>query len=1048
MSREDKELVLGKPAHSVDHKNKIILDYLLSSVNSDARGYLEVDILGHKFLGLLDSGANSTIISGNCFSILERLGIHSNKSSQPICLLANGSKAEILGTVSLPIKLQDKVGVIDAYIMPTLQPSILLGIDFWRIMGILPNFKTMEWHFADSPKVELFSVSDQGELHSDQLKSLNEVVSKYLGSDNGKLGCTKLVQHVIRTTSAPIKQRSYRMNPIMQKYIDAELKNMLEAGIIEPSNSPWSSPVLLVPKKDGSFRFCVDFRKLNQVSLRDSYPLPYMSAILESLRDARFLSSIDIKSAYWQIELEENSKQYTAFSIPGRGLFHFKRMPYGLHNGPATWQRFVDKVLGPELEPYCFVYLDDVIIATPDFDTHLKTLREVLERLTNAGLTLNKEKCQLCLPELRYLGYIVNRQGLSVDPEKVNAILRIKAPATVKQVRSLLGLIGWYRRFIPNFAELVAPLSSLLKKNRRFEWTEECSKSFEAVRNLLVSAPILSCPNFDKPFMVQTDASAYGLGAVLSQKCEDGDRVISYLSRALTRQEQNYSTTERECLAVIWAVEKLRPYLEGQKFTVVTDHHSLVWLQNLKDPVGRLARWALRLQSYDYEIIHRKGKEHIVPDFLSRTIPEVNEAVVQQENNNSVVNDPWYTKMLSLVEKYPLRYPAFRICNGRLFKHIRDTHTNFDVKENIWKEVLPKDKRLQQMRQAHDNPTSGHCGVFKTFRRLSEFYFWPKMKSDVVNYVKRCQVCARYKPQQNKPGGEMSTRPFAKSPWHVVCMDIVGPLPRSHGYAYILVISCCFSKFPLIFPMREATGKIIARLVEENLFLLFGVPAAIITDNGSQFRGGEFRKLCEGYNVELWFTALYHPQANPAERTNRVLKTMLASYVKDNHKSWSVYLHKVACAMRTAVHEVTNCTPYFINFGREHIISGKLHEQISENKTHCVDDFIGHRSKAFQTLYQEIRERIRKAHLRSKQRYDLRQRPTNFQVNDLVYVKNHVLSDASRNISAKLSPKYQGPFKIKRKVSYLTYELDDNGKVKGIYHVQDLKPATCENLVE
>lgn len=374
LSRGDNELALHNTTHSVDQKNKIILDYLLSLVNSDGRGYLEVDILGKKFLGLL---ANRTIINKNCFDILERLGIHYNKFYRTGCFLANGSKTEIVGIVSLPIKLQGKVGVVDAYVMSDLQSQILLGIDFWRIIGIIPNFRAMEWHFSDPQNVELYSVLDQEQLNSVQLKALNDVLDKYLrNSDGKKIGCTKLVQHVIRTSSQPIRQRSYRMNPIMQKHIDTELK-----GIIEPSESPWSSPVLLIPKKDGSFRFCVDFRKLNQVSLRDSYPLPYMSAILENLRDAHYLSSIDIKSAYWQIELEGNSKQYTAFNIPGRGLFQFPRMSYGLHNGPATSQRFVDKVLGPELEPYCFVYLDDVITATPDYDTHLKILNNVLERL-------------------------------------------------------------------------------------------------------------------------------------------------------------------------------------------------------------------------------------------------------------------------------------------------------------------------------------------------------------------------------------------------------------------------------------------------------------------------------------------------------------------------------------------------------------------------------------------------------------------------------------------------------------------------------------------
>lgn len=283
-------------------------------------------------------------------------------------------------------------------------------------------------------------------------------------------------------------------------------------------------------------------------------------------------------------------------------------MPFGLNNSAQRWQRIIDTVLGPTLEPYFFCYLDDVVIVTQDFEEHLKVLGEVLKRLHENGITLSWDKCQFCRSELRYLGHVVNENGLSVDPDKVRAILDFPQPKTVKQVRRFNGLASWYRRFIPNFAGIMAPITKLLRKTKQFKWEEEQESAFREIQTLLISAPLLACPDFSKPFTLQTDASNSGLGAILAQKFDDGDRPIAYASRALTKHEKKYFASEVECLCVLSAIKKFRPYIEGVYFTVITDHSALRWLHNLKDPTGRLGRWALELQSYDFEVQHRPGQ--------------------------------------------------------------------------------------------------------------------------------------------------------------------------------------------------------------------------------------------------------------------------------------------------------------------------------------------------------------------------------------------------------------------------------------------------------
>ena len=307
--------------------------------------------------------------------------------------------------------LRDRVKVISVLVVPEISHSLILGTDFWVEMGIVPDLRKGEWTFSVDPPSELHEViisrSNLNVAQKQQLCSLIDRIFKNM--DSSGIGCTNLVEHVIQTDSPPIKQRFYAISPAVQKHIDKELDDMLKQGVIERSNSPWSSPVLLIPKKDGSYRFCVDYRKLNSVTTRDAYPLPLISETLDQLRDARFLTSLDIKSAYWQIPVAESSRQYTAFTVPNRGLFQFKRLPFGLHNAPATWQRFIDDVLGYDLRPFVFVYLDDIIIVSQTFEKHLELLEEVTNRLRKAGLTLSREKCNFCRDELKYLGYVVDK---------------------------------------------------------------------------------------------------------------------------------------------------------------------------------------------------------------------------------------------------------------------------------------------------------------------------------------------------------------------------------------------------------------------------------------------------------------------------------------------------------------------------------------------------------------------------------------------------------------------------------------------------------------
>ena len=431
-------------------------------------------------------------------------------------------------------------------------------------------------------------------------------------------GHTSLVKHSINTgTHPPIRQRMRRMPEQAQEKVEKELESMLKENVIEPSDSPWASPIVLVTKKDGSTRFCVDFRKLNEITHKDAYPLPNIEDTFDSLAGSSYFSALDLASGFWQVEMSGQDKEKTAFTTR-QGLYQFKVMPFGLCNAPATFERLIESIFRGMLWTRCLVYVDDIICYGKTFDQAYEALEEALKRLKGAGLKLKPRKCELFKKELLYLGFIVDGAGVRCDPEKIATVKDWEQPRNLTEVRSFLGFAGYHRRFIKEYAEVAKPLSVLARKDEPFRWHGEQQVAFEELKTALCEAPVLGHPTPTGAFILDTDASAYGLGGVLSQIQEGEETVIAYASSTLSRTERNYCTTKRELLAVVKMAAKFRHYLWGRPCTVRTDHGSLRWLVNFKDANGMLARWLMKLNEYDFTIIHRPGAKHLNADALSR----------------------------------------------------------------------------------------------------------------------------------------------------------------------------------------------------------------------------------------------------------------------------------------------------------------------------------------------------------------------------------------------------------------------------------------------
>ncbi|KAL0867440.1 hypothetical protein ABMA27_008227 [Loxostege sticticalis] len=397
---------------------------------------------------------------------------------------------------------------------------------------------------------------------------------------------------------------------------------MLKDGIIKPSVSPWSPPIWVVPKKiDASgqrkWRLVIDYRKLNDITIGDSYPIPNISEILDQLGKSKYFTTLDLASGFHQINMSKQDASKTAFSVP-QGHFEFTRMPFGLKNAPSTFQRLMNTALSGLQGIQCFVYLDDIVIYSFDLPTHMSKLSNVFDRLRHCNLKLQPDKCEFLRKEVSYLGHVITDDGVKPNPEKTKAVQNFPQPKCPKDIKSLMGLVSYYRRFIPNLSKIAKPLTNLLKKDVPFNWQNEQQLAFESLKKCLISAPILAYPDFTKPFILTCDASNFAISAILSQGPIGNDRPIAYASRTLNKAESNYSITEKECLAIIFGTKTFRPYLYGRRFKIVTDHRPLKWLFNCKDPRSKLVRWRLKLEEFDYEVEYKKGKINSNADALSR----------------------------------------------------------------------------------------------------------------------------------------------------------------------------------------------------------------------------------------------------------------------------------------------------------------------------------------------------------------------------------------------------------------------------------------------
>ncbi|XP_060810186.1 uncharacterized protein LOC132904273 [Amyelois transitella] len=819
---------------------------------------VSIDVSGREGVAIIDTGATHSIASTKLYSILVEQGVQFLDTERTIRLADGTHSQKRLLTADVNVTIGGrKIIVEDMLVLPGASTKTLLGRKFVKKANIILDIPHDVWYFRDKPEQTFdfvksyfltgrasvaevnnlngaFLLADEGnQLTSEERIRLSDFIKSKADQFKSEGPATDFATHRIKVNESqePIASPPYRMSEIRKKALREELDKLLRADIIEECESAWASNVVLVPKKDGSFKFCVDYRKLNAVTEPDRYPLPRIEDVLHAAKSTKYMSTLDLRSGFFQVNLHPDDRDKSAFTTP-LGTFRFKRMPMGLRNSGATFQRLMDRFKSNLPGVTLIAYLDDLLVLSEgSLEKHLADLQIVFDRLKMFNLLVNREKSRFARDSVKFLGHVIVPGGIHVDPDKTAAITNMNIPQNIKHLKCFLQTSSWFRRFIPDYANIAKPLTFLLKKGSAWRWETEQQAAFDHIKELLVSAPILRQADESKPFILRTDSSGYCLGAALMQGEGFEERPIEYASRLLTDAERNYTTTEREALAVVWAVGKFRGYIEGSEIIVKSDHQPLRWLMSLKSPSGRLARWALTLQEYNLKIEYTPGRANVIADTLSRPVCADN---VQCDVCLATVDVP--ARKASDIRENQMKDPEIR-------KILEDMECEDPFKGRSWTDrgyitsdgilyrygpegdegdeaclVVPSHERPKVLADFHDAPTAGHFGMERTLARLRTRFYWPNMRKYVADYIKKCISCQRYKADNRKPTGLLQT-PAMSRRFEVLSVDLFGPLPvTAQRNRWILIVEDVCSRWVELFPLENATSLECAKILMNEIF--------------------------------------------------------------------------------------------------------------------------------------------------------------------------------------------------------------------------------------
>ena len=736
------------------------------------------------------------------------------------------------------------------------------------------------------------------------------------------------IEHTVDLTdSVPVYEQPRRLAYSQRNEILNVINELQEKEFIEPSHSQYGSPVVPVVKRNGQIRLCCDYRKLNAKTIPRQFPLPRADELIDNMKDSSIYSVIDLKSGYFQIPLKDKDREKTAFVLPW-GKYQWKRMPQGLLGAPFTFAENIAAVFG-DMTAFTSAYFDDIAIFSSSEEEHLLHVQKVLDRLIECNLRINMEKCQWFQEEVEFLGHLISKSGVKPLQRKIEDIIQFAQPRTTDDLRRFLGLAGYYRKFVPDFADVVSPLNQLLRKNCKFLWTPKCEESFQKLKTILSSDVILSFPNLEKPFILQTDASGAAIGFVLGQEENGIIKPVKFGGRTLTNCEMNYSVTDKELLSIYYACKQTEVYILGNDFIVYTDHKPLIHLKTFRELVNRRFRWIQYLEEIHVKIRYVKGKDNVVADYLSRNIK---------------CDSPWSVISCNSIELSQQLYTNLELSTlqrqdedlSKLFAYLEQDETDRDLtciprdyrkfihrilindnllvfnnhQNNVI--IIPQGLRQEILRYSHCDWSSGHFGVFKTHRRVLERFWWPKLHGDVKIYISKCELCQKTT-TSGKTHGQMGIRSWPRCPLELVSIDFIVDLPITpRGHKHILVINDHFTKFLKCYPLKDRTAQATCKYLFDYC-LTFGIPLKLYSDRDPAYESELFQLLMKQFGIAKLRTSGYRPQANGlTEQSNSIIKNYLRKYLntrESKQPDWDLWLRELCYAYNTSIHSSTGFSP-------------------------------------------------------------------------------------------------------------------------------------------
>lgn len=1033
-------------------------------ISENTLDHINCVVDGKMVPALLDNGAFPNFISSKMLLPSDKLDCQPVRIKLP---LANNN-IESLGKVHKFVEIGSTKYYLEFLVIPNLIESIILGKPFLKKEGCIIDFKQNNLilgNFGRETIPFLGHVSPQKpledldwskvshEIPDEHMEQFSKVIGKYnkMLNPNSPLGQTDAITHKITLKSNKIiSVPPYKVSDLKKKIISEQIKEMRDSGIIVESTSPYSSPIHVVDPHGKKPRFCLDFRKINEITEDEEVQRLNINDLLNNIGDNKIFSSLDLRKGYWQILLDSESQKYTAFTTPDKKRYMFRVMPFGLKAASGTFMRLMSKVLEGYIGNICEVFIDDILVYSKDYSEHIHHLELVLERLALYNLTVSLEKCEFGKSKLVYLGHSIIGDTHTAQQAHVEAIKNFPEPNTRKKLLSFIGTCNWVRPYVENAAEILAPLTAILSR-KPFKWTPADTQILDNVKERFQNVKQLHRPQKNLGMILQTDASDTGISATLYQE-DNGERfIISNASSKLSGAEKNYHINEKECLAIVWAIKKFYPYLDDRKFTLRTDSRAVTWLSKFKESRSKLMRWSLLLQGLDFKIEHVPGSKNELPDAMSRhpcgydigeevedwyqMVPppapyndeqNATEACINQislDLNDSLVKaqreDEFCCKIRMSLEQNAVKPrelvdPKEGVLLGK-YRMENDLLLLKSNKDGVPKVLVPKAMSSKILEDYHKSYI--HPGRDQMVNLIQQQYAWKGMKKQIANFVQRCQTCAQVKSAGRTQQANLTQR-VASTPLSMISVDLMGPYPRSkRGKNYLLVVTDVFSKWTQAYPLSNPDTKKVLLTLEVEFFAKFGYPEVMISDNGPQFVSKLWHERLKEWNILPYTTAIYSPHQNPVERKNQQIKMKLKALLleKSNHKSWDENIHQVLFSMNNAINAATKLSPAQVLFGRN------LRHPYDPRPQEWVEDAV-ELAKKNQAEY----------HGKTKEKQKVPIKPKELMKGQTVFIRNHSQSSAVEGIAASLSPTGIGPYLIKEQLHQNIYLCQNKENPKDI----------------